>query len=99
MVKKCTAEFKCGRESLEDDPRPGRSQTATPKESINKIHDMIKADRRVTQRFISTQLGISQESIHAIVHYDLQMTKISARCGPESESQPETSSVQHVHHV
>ena len=68
MVKKWAAEFKRGRESLEDDPRPGRSVTVSTQETIDKIHDMILADRRINQRYIATQLGISQERVHAIIH-------------------------------
>ena len=39
MVNKWTAEFKCGRESLEDDPRPGRPVTVATQEIIAKIHE------------------------------------------------------------
>ncbi|XP_062917308.1 uncharacterized protein LOC134353216 [Mobula hypostoma] len=79
MVKKWAAEFKRGRESLEDDPRPGGSVTVITQETIDKIHDMILTDRRVTQRYIATELGISQEHVHAVIHNELQMTKVSAR--------------------
>ena len=79
MVKKWAAGFKCGRENLEDDPRPGRPTTVTAKDTIDKIHDMIMADRRTTQRYIARQLGISQERVHAIIHNDLQMTMVSTR--------------------
>ena len=79
MVKKWVAEFKRGRESLEDDPRPGRPATDTTQETIDKIHDMIFADRRLTEHYIATELGVSQERVHAIIHNDLQMTKVSVR--------------------
>ena len=41
MVKKWAAEFKCGKESLEADPRPRRPVTVTTLETIDKIHDII----------------------------------------------------------
>ena len=63
MVNKWAAEFKRGRESLEDDPRPGRPVTVTTPETIAKIHDIIMADRRVTERYITIELGISQERV------------------------------------
>ena len=44
-AKKWTAEFKRGRESLEDDPRSGHSSTATTQENINHIHRMVMNDR------------------------------------------------------
>jgi histone-lysine N-methyltransferase SETMAR len=83
MVKKWAAEFKRGRQSLEDDPRPGRPVTVTTRETINAIHDMILADRRIKQRYIATQLGISQERVHAIILNELHMTKVSARWVPK----------------
>ncbi|XP_041364231.1 histone-lysine N-methyltransferase SETMAR-like [Gigantopelta aegis] len=78
MVKKWAAEFKRGSESLEDNPRPGRPVTVTTQETIAKIHDIIMADRRVTERYIATELGISQERVHAVIHNELQMSKVSA---------------------
>ncbi|XP_041350779.1 protein GVQW3-like [Gigantopelta aegis] len=83
MVKKWAAEFKHGRESLEDDPRPGRPVTVTTQKTIAKIHDIIIADRRVTKRYIATELGISQERIHAVIHNEPQMSKVSARWVPK----------------
>ena len=58
MVKKWAPDFKRGRESLEDDSCPGKPSTVTSKDTLNKIHDMIMADRRITQWYIATQLGI-----------------------------------------
>ncbi len=38
------AESKCGRESVEDDPRPGRLVSVTTQETIDKVHDVILTD-------------------------------------------------------
>jgi hypothetical protein len=40
-IKKWAAEFKCGRTSLEDDPREGRPKSATTPEITEQVHDMI----------------------------------------------------------
>ena len=47
-VKKWAAEFKRGRESLEDDPRGGRPASATTRENINRVHHMVMDDRCFT---------------------------------------------------
>lgn len=45
MVKKWATQFQCGRESLEDDSCPGKSDNI-----INKIHNKILWDWQITQR-------------------------------------------------
>ena len=47
-VKKWAAEFKMGRESLKDDPRSERPSTATTHENIDRIHQMLMNDKRLT---------------------------------------------------
>ena len=46
-IKKWAAEFKRGRTTLEDDPREGRSQSATTPEIIEQVYDMVLDDRRM----------------------------------------------------
>ena len=43
-VKKWAAEFKRGRESVQNDPREGHPKTVTTPEIIEKVHDMILED-------------------------------------------------------
>ncbi|XP_076066184.1 histone-lysine N-methyltransferase SETMAR-like [Oratosquilla oratoria] len=71
------------RDSLEDDPRQGRPATVTSQEIIDKIHDKFLIDRRLTERFTATELGISQERFHAIIHNHLEMRKVSTRWVPK----------------
>ena len=44
-VKRWEAEFKCGRQSLEDDPHPGRPVTVATPEMVSKVHDIVMTDR------------------------------------------------------
>ena len=47
-VKRWVAEFKCGRESHEDDPCSGKPVTVATPEIVTEVHDMAMGDRRVT---------------------------------------------------
>ena len=66
-VKRWVAEFKCGRQSLEDDPRPGRPVSVAMPEMVNKVHDTVMTDRPVTERYIARTVGISQERVLPIL--------------------------------
>ena len=81
-VKRWVAEFKRGRQSLENDPRPGRDVTVATPEMVNKVHDIVMTDRRVTERYIASAVGFSQERVHSILTEDLEMRNLSARWVP-----------------
>ncbi len=83
VVKKCAVDFKRGRGGLEDEPRQGRPATVTTREIIGKIHDVLLTDRRLAGPYIATELAISRERVHAIVHNHREMTKASLRWLPE----------------
>ena len=81
-MKRWVAEFKRGRQNLEDDPHPGRPVTVATPEMVNKVHDIVMTDRRVTERYIASTVGKSQERVHSILTEDLEMRKLSARWVP-----------------
>ena len=81
-VKRWVTEFKRGRQNLENDPRPGRPGTVATPEMVNKVHDIVMTDRRVTERYIASTVGISQERVHSILTEDHEMRKLSVRWVP-----------------
>ena len=66
-----------------DAPRPGRPKTVTNPEIIDKIHELILEDRRISAKSIAEQLGISRERVVSIIHEDLDMRKLSAKWVPK----------------
>ena len=78
-VKKWTAEFKRGRESLEDDPRSGRPSTATTQEKIGRIHQMVMNNRPLTISHLANVISISREQVKNILLNELGMSKVSTR--------------------
>ena len=52
-VKRYVAEFKQGRQSVEDEQRVGRPSTATTEENIDLALDMVMEDRRLSCRQVA----------------------------------------------
>ena len=53
IVERRVAEFKRGRQSLEDDPRPGRHVTVATTGMVNKVHDIVMTDRTSYRKIYS----------------------------------------------
>ena len=82
IVKKWAAEFKRGRERLEDDPRSGRPSMATTQEIIDRIHQMVMNDRRLTINYLASVISISRERVENILRNELGMSKVLAQWVP-----------------
>jgi len=67
-VKNCVAQFKHRDFSTCDALRPGRHKTITTPENIDRIHELILEDRRISAILIAEQLGISSERVGYIIH-------------------------------
>ena len=72
--------FKRSDSSTCDAPRPGRPKRVTAPEIIDQIYELILQDRRISTKSIAEQLGISRERVGFIIHEDLNMETLSAKC-------------------
>ncbi|UYV84883.1 hypothetical protein LAZ67_X003862 [Cordylochernes scorpioides] len=82
-VKKWVAAFKLGRISTEDEHRPGKPIESVTQENIDKIHDLVMLDRRMTVRQIEETLDIPKTTVDRIVREHLGLRKLSARWVPK----------------
>jgi len=82
-VKHWVTQFKRGDFSTCDAPRPGRPKTVTTPVIIDKIHELILKDCRISAKSIAEHLVISRERVGSIIHEDLDMRKVSARWVPK----------------
>ena len=94
MIYKWHSLFKQGRDSLEDDPRPGRPIEVTTPELIQKIEKLISEDARLKKKQLVEMVGVSDTTIFKILHDHLAMTKVSVRWVPRMLTPPQKQ--QHV---
>ncbi|GFW90301.1 transposable element Tc1 transposase [Trichonephila clavipes] len=76
-----------GRESIEDEPRSGRSSVSKTAENVVRVRDLVRLDRRLTVRMIGEELNLNHTSVHQILTNELKMRKICAKMVPKNLSQ------------
>lgn len=81
-VAKWAKLFKEGRDSIEDDPRPGRPITAYTNENIEQIRQLVEEDPQFTYDIIQEQTRLGRNVIQQILHDSLKLRKIVSRWVP-----------------
>jgi histone-lysine N-methyltransferase SETMAR len=71
-----------GRTSLNDDPRSGRPSTAVTETNIAAVRALVDEDPNIMVAMISKTIGISDGSVHTILHDHLGLRKVTARWVP-----------------
>ena len=83
-VAKWSAELKRGRDSLEDDPRPGRPADVISQEMIGHVERLVLNNRQIKVAELASECGISNGSVYTIIQKHLAMSKVSARWVPRN---------------
>ena len=83
-MQKWAAELKRGRESVEDDGRPGRPKDTIADENVKVVYTLAMCDKRRDLRSIASEVGISFGVVHSILTDILGMSKLSARWVPQT---------------
>ena len=81
-VRQWTKKYEPGVESIKNAPNSGRPKSASRKEIVSKIKEIIEGDARFTVRDIAQKVGISLSTVHLILKQHLKVRKISARWVP-----------------
>jgi len=82
VVKSWLADFKCGRNSVEDEHHSGCAKDAERTENVQNANDMLKEDRRQTIRHIAETTDIRATTVYRTVSGDLGMKRVSAHWVP-----------------
>jgi transposase len=86
-VYKWFERFRGRAESTEDEQRSGRPSTSTTDENVSKINEMIRANRGLTIREISTALNVSFGSVQLVLKKRLNMRRVREKFVPRLLSQ------------
>jgi len=63
--------FSEGRESTEDDQRPGRPVSVSTPQTVTKINEIVRGDRRMGIRMIAEIVKADKETVRKILHDEL----------------------------
>lgn len=74
--------FRTGRQSLDDEPRPGRPATTITRENISNVEKHLLENRCITVSELAEITEIPPTCVHEIISQHLQMHKLTARWVP-----------------
>ena len=78
-VRRWKKKFESDVESIKNAPKLDRPKSASRKEIVSKIKEIIEGNARFTVRDIARKVGISLSTVHLILKKHLKVRKISAR--------------------
>ncbi|GFX13414.1 HTH_48 domain-containing protein [Trichonephila clavipes] len=82
-VRKWSARFRAGRESVGDDQKPGQANTVITSDLIDKVDDLVRSDRRVTLRMLALKVDVSYGTVWTTVHDRLRFRKVCVAWVPK----------------
>ncbi|GFV01790.1 histone-lysine N-methyltransferase SETMAR [Trichonephila clavipes] len=100
-VRKWSARFRAGRESVGDDQRTGQANTVITSDLIDKVNDLVRSNRRVTLRMLALKVDVSYGTVWTIVHERLRFRKVFAAWAPKqlTDQQKELRMGLVLHHL
>ena len=73
-----------GREQMEDEPRAGRPSNSKTDHNVERVRSLVRSDRRLTLRMISSELHLNRFTVHENLTQDLDMGKVCAKMVPKN---------------
>ncbi|CAK9815964.1 Protein GVQW3 [Anthophora plagiata] len=63
QIFRCFKAFSEGRESIQDEPRSGRSSSSRTDKNVDRIGDILRSDRRLIVRMIGEELNLTHTTV------------------------------------
>ena len=73
-----------GREQVEDEPRAGRPSTSKTDDNVERVRSLVRSDRQLTLRMISSELNLNWFTVHQILTQGMEMRKMCAKMVPKN---------------
>jgi len=86
-----------GREQVEDKPSVGTPATSKTDDSVERVRSLMRSDRRLTLRLISSELHLNRFTAHQILTQDLDMKKVCAKMVPKNLTTEQKANRRDVH--
>jgi hypothetical protein len=71
--------FSQGRSKVTDDARPGRHVKIVTEVTVQRVEELIRADRRIALDSVTTALGCSHDLAYSIMYDRLKFRELCAR--------------------
>ena len=76
--------FLKGWEQMEDEPCVGRPSTSKTDDSVERVRSLVRSDRWLTLRMISSVLNLNRFTVHQILTQDLDIRNVCAKMVPKN---------------
>ena len=80
------ARFKTSRISVDDDEHKGRPRSCTAPETVARMQELVRQDRRRTIHDIAEEVGIGYGTCQRILTEELGMHRVAAKCAQDPDS-------------
>ena len=68
---------------MENELRAGRHSTSKTEYNVERVRSLVRLDRRLTLRMISSEINLNRFTVHQILTQDLYMRKLCAKMVPK----------------
>ena len=69
---------------MENEPHAGRPSTSKMDDNVERLRSLVRSDRPLTLRMISSELNLNRFTVHQILTQDLDMRNVCAKMIPKN---------------